>query len=75
MLFLTNRKRSKKAMLTNEAILAEDPDSQAIEADEDCDYTPLPDNDSSVVVVEPDMIHLGRKMMKDALRTLPEEQK
>lgn len=50
----------------NEQLLSEDPDSLAIEADDDAFYSP--DQESSVVVTEPDIIPIGRGLRKEALR-------
>lgn len=52
----------------NERILEDDPDSFAIEADDEAVYEPFPDKDSSVVVTEPDIITIGRGLRKDALK-------
>lgn len=59
----------------NEELLSEDPDSLAIEADEESVYDPTPDPDSHVVVTEPKIISVGRSRRKDALRNLPPEQR
>lgn len=53
-------------MSLNEQLLSEDPDSLAIEAEEDAFYSP--DQESSVVVTEPDIIPIGRGKRKEALR-------
>ena len=55
----------------NKQILDEDPESLAIEADENIMYDP--NEDSNVVAVEPIVITLGRKIRKDAVRKLQEE--
>lgn len=52
----------------NEQLLDEDPNSQAVEVDDEAFYEPYPDKDSGVVVVEPDIITIGRGKRKDALR-------
>ena len=62
-------------MKTNEELLAEDPNSQAVEADENIYYDPEPDEGSGVVVTEPDIITIGRKLRKDAVRNLRPEQR
>lgn len=54
----------------NKKLLDEDPESQAIDADEDAYYTPEPDKDSAVVIQEPKIITVGRKKRKDALRNM-----
>jgi len=59
----------------NEELLSEDPNSQAVEADENVYYTPKPDEESGVVVTEPDIITMGRKLRRDAVRDLPPEQR
>ncbi len=61
--------------LTNEEILTEDPNSQAVEAEEGSYYDPNPDEDSGVVVIEPEIIAIGRGKRKHALRSVPEEQR
>lgn len=65
---------SQKATNLNEEILNEDPDSLAVDADEDVQYEPFPDEKSSVVVTEPMIITIGRVKRKNALRSLPPEQ-
>lgn len=50
----------------NEELLSEDPDSLAVEADDDAFYSP--DQESSVVVTEPDIITIGRGKRKEALK-------
>lgn len=59
-----------KAMteLTNEELLAEDPESQSVEADDSIQYTPDPDEDSGVVAVEPLIITTGRAKRKQYLK-------
>lgn len=52
----------------NQQILNEDPDSLAIEADEDVQYDP--NEESAVVATEPLIITLGRKKRKDAVREM-----
>ena len=52
----------------NEQLLSDDPDSLAVEVDEEVFYTPEPDGESSVVVTEPDIIPIGRGLRKEALR-------
>lgn len=52
----------------NEELLSEDPDSLAVEADDDAYYEPYPDEESSVVVTEPDIITIGRGLRKTALK-------
>ncbi len=60
----------------NEDLLSEDPDSFAVEADdEDLQFTPEPDEDSGVVSIEPSIISIKRAERKRSLRALPEEQK
>lgn len=51
----------------NEELLSEDPDSLAVEADEDAFYEPF-QNDGSVVVTEPEIITIGRGRRKVALK-------
>lgn len=58
----------------NEELLAEDPDSLAVEADEEVAYEPKPDPEAGVVVTEPMIITIGRVKRKNALRSLPPEQ-
>jgi hypothetical protein len=55
-------------MNLNEELLSEDPDSQAVEVDDDAYYEPFPDEASGVVVTEPDIITIGRGLRKDALK-------
>jgi hypothetical protein len=55
----------------NKEILDEDPDSQAVEADESVQYEP--NSDSLVVAVEPKIITLGRKKRRDILHNLPDQ--
>jgi len=55
-------------MNLNEELLSEDPDSQAVEVDDEVFYEPHPDKDSGVVVTEPDIITIGRGLRKDALK-------
>lgn len=63
-------------MSINEDLLSEDPDSFAVEADdEDLQFTPEPDESSGVVSVEPAIISIKRGERKQALRQVPEEQK
>ncbi len=50
----------------NDQLLNEDPDSLAVEADDDAFYSP--EQESSVVVTEPDIIPIGRGLRKEALR-------
>jgi hypothetical protein len=50
----------------NEELLGEDPESQSIEADDDAYYSP--DQGSSVVVTEPEIITIGRGKRKEALK-------
>lgn len=54
-------------MNLNEQLLSEDPDSLAIEASEDAFYAP-DQEDTLVVVTEPEVISIGRGMRKEALR-------
>ena len=58
----------------NEQLLSDDPDSLAVEADDNAYYQPIPDEDSGVVAIEPDIITLGRKARRDVVRKLPPEQ-
>lgn len=53
-------------MNINDELLNEDPDSLAIEADEDSYYAP--DQDSLVVVTEPEIISIGRGKRKEATK-------
>lgn len=50
----------------NKELLEDDPESLAIEADDDAFYAP--DQSSAVVVTEPDIIPIGRGLRKEALR-------
>jgi len=50
----------------NDELLSEDPESLAIEADDDAYYSP--DQGSSVVVTEPEIITIGRGKRKEALK-------
>jgi len=50
----------------NEQLLSEDPDSLAVEADDDAYYSP--DQSDSVVVTEPEIITIGRGKRKTALK-------
>lgn len=50
----------------NEELLSEDPDSLAVEADDDAYYDP--DQSDNVVVTEPDIITIGRGRRKVALK-------
>lgn len=60
----------------NEDLLSDDPDSLAIEADdEDLQFTPNPDENSGVVSVEPYIISVKRAERRRAVRALPPEQK
>lgn len=52
----------------NEDLLAEDPNSSAVEADDDAYYEPYPDEESAVVVTEPEIITIGRGLRKTALK-------
>lgn len=61
-------------MNQNEQLLSEDPNSQALEADEGAYYTPEPDTESGVVVTEPEIITIGRKLRKDAVRNLSQDE-
>lgn len=54
-------------MNLNEELLSEDPDSLAIEADDDAYYEPFQEA-GSVVVTEPDIITIGRGRRKTALK-------
>jgi len=51
----------------NEQLLGEDPDSLAVEADDDAFYSP-DQSESGVVVTEPEIITIGRGLRKTALR-------
>jgi hypothetical protein len=63
-------------MSLNDELLSDDPDSLAVEADDDdIQFTPEPDEDSGVVSIEPDIISIKRAERKRALRALPPEQK
>lgn len=53
-------------MSLNDELLNEDPKSLAVEADEDSFYAP--DQDSSVVVTEPEIISIGRGKRKEAIK-------
>lgn len=55
-------------MNLNEELLSEDPDSLAVEADDDAFYSPYPDDGDGVVVTEPDIITIGRGRRKTALK-------
>lgn len=55
-------------MSLNEDLLAEDPDSLAVEADDDAYYSPFPDDGDGVVVTEPEIISVGRGLRKIALK-------
>jgi hypothetical protein len=57
----------------NEDVLSDHPDDQAVEFDDGTaqPYVPFPDKDSSVVIVEPTVISIGRQKHREALRTLP----
>lgn len=55
-------------MSLNSDILDEDPESLAIEADEQINYEP--DTESNVVALEPLIITVGRKKRKDAVRSM-----
>ena len=57
-------------MSLNDDLLSDDPDSQVVEEGEDVRYTPYPDEDSAVVVAEPEIITIGRKRRRDALRDM-----
>jgi hypothetical protein len=48
----------------------EEPETQAVEVDDEPQYNPEPDNDDGVVVVEPEIITIGRKNLKDDLRKM-----
>ena len=58
-------------MSDNEDILAYDPDSMSIEADDTAQYEP--DSESQVVAIEPLIITVGRKKRRDALREMPKQ--
>lgn len=58
-------------MNENKDILDYDPDSLAVDADEEVFYKP--DTDSQVIVTEPDIITIGRKKRREAMREMPEE--
>lgn len=51
-------------------LLQEPDDSQAFEMDDEPVFTPNPDKDAGVVVVEPPLIPIGRKRRRDNLRKL-----
>lgn len=55
----------------DEQLLDPDPDSLAVEADDDAFYSP--DQDGSVVVTEPDIIVVGRSLRKKAIREQQDE--
>lgn len=55
-------------MSLNEDLLNEDPDSYAVEADDDAYYSPYPEKDDSVIVTEPEIISVGRGLRKIALK-------
>lgn len=52
----------------NEELLAEDPNSQSVEADDDAYYSPV--QDGSVVVMEPDVLTIGRSERKKYLKKM-----
>lgn len=52
----------------NEELLSEDPDSLAVEADDDAYYSPYPEDSDGVVVTEPEIITIGRGKRKTALK-------
>lgn len=56
----------------NEDILTVHDDDQAIEAEESAQYDPL-DTESSVVVIEPPIIAIGRSKRAKALRDLQDQ--
>lgn len=61
-------------MSLSEDLLDENPDSQAVEADIDEEqYTPEPE--SNLVIVEPEVISVGRGKRKKYLRQLSPEQR
>ena len=56
----------------NEQLLDDDPESQAIEADDTAQYEP--DTDSQVVATEPPIIAIGRGKRRAALREVQSQQ-
>jgi len=56
-------------MSVNEDLLAEDPDSMAIEADDTAQYDP--NEESNVVATEPLIITVGRSKRKKFLKNEP----
>lgn len=56
----------------NEDLLTVHPEDQAVEAVENATYSP--DTDSSVVVVEPTVITIGRGKRAEALHKMSQEQ-
>lgn len=62
-------------MSLNDELLSDDPDSLAIEADdEDLQFTPEPDETSGVVSIEPDIISIKRAERRKSVQSLPPEQ-
>lgn len=61
-------------MSLKDDLIADEENSQAVEADEDVTYTPTPDEDSGVVATEPPIITIGRSKQKNALRAMQQEQ-
>jgi hypothetical protein len=56
----------------NDDLLSVDPESQAVEVDDDVQYEP--DTTSQVVATEPPIISIGRGKRSEHLRHLPKEQ-
>lgn len=52
----------------NEELLAEDPDSLSVEADDDDAFYAPDQSESAVVVTEPEIITIGRGRRKEAIR-------
>lgn len=55
-------------------LLDEDPESQAIDADEDAYYEPFIEDNVNVVVTEPDVISIGRGKRHAEMRKVRNEQ-
>lgn len=59
-------------MSLNDELLNPDPDSQAVEVDDDVQYEP--ETESQVVATEPPIISIGRGKRIEALRAVQKEQ-
>ena len=57
----------------DEELLSVDPDSQAVEVDDDVQFDP--DTTSPVVATEPPIISIGRGKRSEYLRSVPKEQR